>query len=57
MKEHVYYIFERIGDTVKDLSEDELSWTPCRGSNTVKRVFTHIVRIGCILIPRPSKVR
>lgn len=52
LKEHVEYIFERIGDTVKDLSEDELSWTPCRGSNTVEWILTHMARIGYILIPQ-----
>jgi uncharacterized damage-inducible protein DinB len=52
MKDHVEYIFERIGHTVNDLSEDELSWTPCRGSNTIEWILTHMARIGYVLIPQ-----
>jgi len=52
MKDHVEYIFKRIGDTVNDLSEDELNWTPCRGSNTVEWILTHMARIGLVLIPQ-----
>ena len=52
MNEHVEYIFERIGHTVKDLSADELSWTPCKGSNTIKWILTHMARIGYVLIPQ-----
>ena len=52
MKDHVEYIFKRIGDTVNDLSEDELNWTPYRGSNTVEWILTHMARIGLVLIPQ-----
>lgn len=52
MKDHVEYVFERMGQTVNDLSEDELSWTPCQGSNTIKWILTHMARIGCVLIPQ-----
>jgi hypothetical protein len=57
LKDHVEYVFERMGQTVNDLSEDELSWTPCRGSNTVEWILTHMARIGYILIPRSSKAQ
>ena len=52
LKEHVEYIFERIGHAVKGLSDDELSWTPCRGSNTIEWILTHMARIGYVLIPQ-----
>ena len=52
LKEHVEYVFERMGQTVNDMSEDELSWSPCRGSNTVEWLLTHVARIGYILIPQ-----
>jgi uncharacterized damage-inducible protein DinB len=52
LNDHVEYIFERIGYTVIDLSEDELSWTPHRGSNTIEWILTHMARIGYVLIPQ-----
>jgi len=52
LKDHVEYIFERIGHTVNDLSEDELRWKPCRGSNTIEWILTHMARIGYVLIPQ-----
>ncbi len=52
MKDHVEYIFERIEHAVKGLTEDELSWTPCRGSNTIEWILTHMARIGYVLIPQ-----
>lgn len=52
MKEQVEYIFERIGRTVKDLSAEELSWTPCQGANTIEWILTHMARIGYVLIPQ-----
>jgi uncharacterized damage-inducible protein DinB len=52
MKEQVEYVFQRIRATVDDLSEDELSWTPCRGANTINWILTHMARIGCVLAPQ-----
>ncbi len=52
MKEHVEYIFQRIRGTVDDLSDEELSWTPCRGANTIKWTLTHMARIGYVLAPQ-----
>jgi uncharacterized damage-inducible protein DinB len=52
LKEHVDYIFERIDQTVEELSEYELSWTPSRGFNNIKGILTHMARIGYILIPQ-----
>jgi len=52
LKEHVEYVFQRIRETVKELSEDELCWTPCRGANTIKWILTHMARIGYVLIPQ-----
>lgn len=55
MKEHVEYIFHRIRGTVDDLSDDELSWTPCRGANTIEWILTHMARIGYVLAPQALK--
>ena len=52
MKEHVEYIFQRIRETVKEVSEDELNWSPCIGANTIKWILTHMARISYVLIPQ-----
>ncbi|MDH5792087.1 MAG: DinB family protein [Candidatus Bathyarchaeota archaeon] len=52
LKQHSYYIFERIEGTVKDLSEDEATWKPCQDSNDIRWILTHMARIGRILIPQ-----
>ena len=52
MKEHAEYIFQRIKGIIDNLSEDELSWTPCRGANNIKWILTHMARIGYVLAPQ-----
>jgi uncharacterized damage-inducible protein DinB len=52
MKGQSEYVFQRIRETVKELSGDEVSWTPCRGANTIKWILTHMARIGYVLIPQ-----
>lgn len=52
MKEHVEYIFQRVRDTVGDLSDDELTLEPCIGANTIKWILTHMARIGYMLAPQ-----
>ncbi|MBN2336304.1 DUF664 domain-containing protein [Candidatus Bathyarchaeota archaeon] len=52
LTEHTDYIYERINGEVFGLSEDEATWTPCQGSNTMMWILTHMARIGLILIPQ-----
>ena len=52
LKQHSEYIFQRIEGTVEGLTEAEAAWTPCRGSNDIKWILTHMARIGSVLIPQ-----
>jgi uncharacterized damage-inducible protein DinB len=52
LKQHSEYIFERIEGAVEGLTEAEATWRPCRGSNDIKWIVTHMARIGSVLIPR-----
>ena len=52
LKQHSEYVFERIEGTAKGLSEAEAAWRPCRGSNDIKWILTHMARIGGVLIPQ-----
>jgi uncharacterized damage-inducible protein DinB len=52
LRRHSSYIFERIEGTIAGLSEDEYHWRPCRGSNDIEWILTHMARIGGVLIPQ-----
>lgn len=55
MREYAEFIFERLQDTTKDLTEKEIEWRPVPESNNIRWILNHLARIANLSLPRIIK--
>jgi len=55
LEEQTEYIYERIGRTIKGLTEEEMRWKPTEVSNNIEWILNHMARISNLSLPRIIK--